>query len=714
MLDAVVGEIDCKRAFGFFLLLVLSCISWAEETLVVEPVRMTHSDFGGVGLLQTPTARHAPDGNFNVNFSHVSPYNRTSITAQILPWLEGTVRYTAITNRRYSQDEEFSGSQTYKDRGFDIKTRLWRENKYLPEVSFAFYDFLGTGLFSSEFLLASKRYYDLDFSFGLAWGYAGINGGIKNPFTFLSNRFQTREKDVGEGGDVSLGQYFSGEEIALIGGVEYAPSGSDWAFKLELDGNDYTQESSDLDGQTNNDGDFVQNYPVNLGVVYRLNDLFRVQVGWERGDTLMAGIQLGMNLGSEKTMMPKFDNPPERIFEKQAEDNRLVNEALLSKGKREQVHARLAAEKITVSALDSSENQITVYASQKRFRNQADAVGRATRILINELPSTLASVRYVNKEGPVNTNQIDVYVEPFKRAVADETEGGFNKSYLRLSEAPLDDQGADELVDYPLFDWRVRPVLTPSFGAPEAFVLYQFWLKLAADFQFSKNLSLNNVFGVDIANNYNKLEVESDSVLPHVRSDVAKYAEEGATGIKRMQIDYIWKPFGASYARLSSGIFETMFGGVGGEFLYKPVKSRLAVGIDANYVKQRDYKQLFVFRDYTVATGHLTMYYDMPISNTLAKVSAGRYLAGDIGTTIDLSRKFKTGVVMGGWATFTDVSSEEFGEGSFDKGIYIEFPLDLFFVESRKDSLRASWSPITRDGGQKLNLGNQLYDILSP
>ena len=68
---------------------------------------------------------------------------------------------------------------------------------------------------------------------------------------------------------------------------------------------------------------------------------------------------------------------------------------------------------------------------------------------------------------------------------------------------------------------------------------------------------------------------------------------------------------------------------------------------------------------------------------------------------------------MGGWATFTDVSAEDFGEGSFDKGIYIKFPLDLFFVESRKDILTASWRPLTRDGGQKLIVGNQLYGVMS-
>ena len=36
---------------------------------------------------------------------------------------------------------------------------------------------------------------------------------------------------------------------------------------------------------------------------------------------------------------------------------------------------------------------------------------------------------------------------------------------------------------------------------------------------------------------------------------------------------------------------------------------------------------------------------------------------------IDFSRSFINGTKFGFFATFTDVSTEEFGEGSFDKGI---------------------------------------------
>ncbi len=685
-----------------FCLYSTSLLANGYGSLVEAPVLFTHSDFGGVGLLQVPSARMAPDGSFNVNFSHVSPYNRTSISAQVLPWLEGTVRYTAITNRKYGS-EEFSGDQTYKDRGFDIKISLMNEVRYLPEVSLALHDFAGTGLFSSEFLVGSKRYFDWDFTLGLAWGNGGAGGGIRNPFSVLSSKFDVRDSDSGEGGDVTFGNYFSGEEVALIGGVEYSPLGVDWSFKVELDGNDYAHE-----GLGNR---LSQASPINFGVVYRLSDLFRLQFGLERGDTLMAGIQMGMNFGSEYALMPKFDIPPKKI-NPNFNDRRGLVDAVNKEGGR--IQKILKEEGVVIDAIEATDSQLTVYARQNRFRDQARAVSRATRSLINQLPITLSSVRYINREKTLNTNEVLVYVEPFKRAVEDKIQAGYVEPYMMMDEAPIEiSEDATLLANYPAFNWRIRPVLSPSFGAPESFVIYKLWLKLASEVQVTERLSINNVFSINIHNNYDELDQPSDSLLPHVRSDVKEYAKEGDNSIQRMQMDYIWKVYESTYSRFSAGIFESMYGGVGAEFLYKPIKNRLGVGLDVNYVKQRDFDQLFDFRSYNVATGHLTMYYDTPIKNTSVKLSVGRYLAKDIGGTIDLSRHFKSGVVLGGWATFTDVSSEEFGEGSFDKGIYIKFPLDLFFVESRKDSLMASWRPLTRDGGQKLSVGNQLYGLVN-
>ena len=57
------------------------------------------------------------------------------------------------------------------------------------------------------------------------------------------------------------------------------------------------------------------------------------------------------------------------------------------------------------------------------------------------------------------------------------------------------------------------------------------------------------------------------------------------------------------------------------------------------------------------------------------KLSYGEYLAGDEGVTFELSRSFLNGTKFGAFASFTDVSSEQFGEGAFDKGIFFSIPV---------------------------------------
>ncbi len=52
----------------------------------------TASDWGGIGLLQTPTARMADEGELAFTASHTSPYSRYNIVLQPLPWMEGAFR----------------------------------------------------------------------------------------------------------------------------------------------------------------------------------------------------------------------------------------------------------------------------------------------------------------------------------------------------------------------------------------------------------------------------------------------------------------------------------------------------------------------------------------------------------------------------------------------------------------------------------------------
>ena len=60
--------------------------------------------------------------------------------------------------------------------------------------------------------------------------------------------------------------------------------------------------------------------------------------------------------------------------------------------------------------------------------------------------------------------------------------------------------------------------------------------------------------------------------------------------------------------------------------------------------------------------------------------------------------------------TRTDVPAEIFGEGSFDKGFYLNVPHNIFNRNYTKSSTGFSFRPMTRDGGQKLELNNRLID----
>ena len=78
-----------------------------------------------------------------------------------------------------------------------------------------------------------------------------------------------------------------------------------------------------------------------------------------------------------------------------------------------------------------------------------------------------------------------------------------------------------------------------------------------------------------------------------------------------------------------------------------------------------------------------------------------------------MARVFDSGARIGVFATKTDVSSEEFGEGSFDKGFFFSMPFDLFLPKSTRSSIGLNFRPLTRDGGQKVSDGWRLFDATS-
>ena len=74
-----------------------------------------------------------------------------------------------------------------------------------------------------------------------------------------------------------------------------------------------------------------------------------------------------------------------------------------------------------------------------------------------------------------------------------------------------------------------------------------------------------------------------------------------------------------------------------------------------------------------------------------------------------MSREFESGVRVGGFFTITNVSAAKYGEGTFDKGLFISIPIDLITPFPSRSSIGTLYRPLTRDGGQLLDSPKQLY-----
>lgn len=1000
--------------------LLLYCLSAGAEAASAERKPVDHldstNDFGGIGLLQTRTARMAADGQLETGFARIEPYKRYYVTVQALPWLEGTFRYTEITNKSFSIGG-LASDVDFQDRGADIKLQLWKESRYIPQIAVGFQDGLGTGLFSGEYLVASKRFYDFDFSAGVGWGYFASGSEVKNPFASVSPAFATRTSSDEFGGSLRF-DYFAGETIGLFGGVSWQTPIDGLSVKLEYNTQDY--QSEPLGNQ------FKRDSPFNLGIVYRPFSWLEVSGALERGNTAMFRAAIRGNL--HDAGLPKFDEPPpklrvrqrkvasdlkprrfdplhrnevavlepgapqpvkprgsadasrslptsshqrtaDRLFDgmqtlgldiesvefdesetriylgrgsdggdgrdlasaagliaqtlqvdserirfiqqtdgvtqditvTQAEIQRasivdylydsleaqgfgvdrldmsddevtlfvsdvpqdddqgemraanIVLNALPTSADRvvfarlrdgvevsrvalrrsdirrvaridqlfdgleargfevdslelahEQTTVRLASTSVpspaayrdaarfieqttpeptldvvvvglqagieatrvslkrstaasgadtdaaremvedltdnekrdvalkvfeeleqhgvSVDAFHMSRYKVTAFVTPTQFRQYARNVGRVARTLANHVPDSVEELEIVTLNSGLETGRISVRRRDLENAVLGrgspeeiwagariESPGGATDASVQY----FDDKVVHNELRYPTLSWHIRPALKTHVGGPDALLLYQVYLATTVQAELAPGLSVTGVVGKNIKSTLDQITLDSDSQLPHVRSDIRRYLQEGENGnIQRLEADYLFQAGSSVYGRVSAGLLEEMFGGIGGEILYRPLGSRLAVGIDINRVRQRDFDQRFEFRDYIINTGHLNVYYKLPFLGILAETHTGQFLAGDRGTQFALSRRFDSGVQIGGWATITDVPAEVFGEGSFDKGIYVSIPLEVLLTNSSRRVGTFSFRPLTRDGGQMLGSGKRLYGIV--
>ena len=104
-------------------------------------------------------------------------------------------------------------------------------------------------------------------------------------------------------------------------------------------------------------------------------------------------------------------------------------------------------------------------------------------------------------------------------------------------------------------------------------------LQHISEIQFSRNLLLSTEINARVYDNFERYISGPGSVMEHVRTDLVEYLKEDDIVISRMQLDYVWSPRKDTYAKLSGGIYETMFAGYGIETYINHLK-KLSLGFE--------------------------------------------------------------------------------------------------------------------------------------
>jgi len=699
----------CPRFQYRALLICISLSSYlsADPDEYIYPFKQySFSNYGTLGLIQNPNARFLDEGSLGFSWSHNEPYLRGSLIAYPFSWLEVSYQYTDINNQLYSPFKEFSGSQSLKDKSFDTKIRLIKESQLWPQIAVGFRDIAGTGLFSSEFIVASKNLSKgLDLTMGVGWG--NLTGQlIKNPLLEISDRFETRSSSLGLGGEFNIDDYFSGPAGYFFGLEYYVPKFRGMRIKFEYDGTNYKTEGGIPISQTSN---------FNFGIVFPQSKNLSYKLNFTRGNTVNFGFSYKLNLGNKnaqiisKEKQSRISNTNAIKIVTSRSDQNLYRAAL----------KYLSDEKIFLQHASINDDELEVIFAQGKYRNPVIASGRTLNTLDQIAPNNITSFKIHEINGGVGLYSISVNRDAFNR---DRKQFLPPKPDIDISVEPFNlnnnnnNYQFNPETKYPAFFHTIGPDIRSQIGGPDGFFFGDLKLKSVSELLIRRGLSVVSIISYGLYDNMDDLKLASDSVLPHVRTDIVKYLKQSRDlSIQRMQLNKFGQISPSIFYKFSAGILESMFNGYGGEALYKPFDKNYAIGVEAWKVYQRNYDQMFGILDdvdYETTTGHISLYYHEPITNIIFKMKGGKFLAQDSGISFEFTREFYSGFRLSAFITRTDISKEEFGEGSFDKGFSFYIPLEIFSNSYNSRNFGWGLKPITRDGGATLSHSHNLWGVV--
>ena len=645
--------------------------------------RVTPGNFGLPGIVDLPTAQRFPDGELVITQQLHKYLARSGISFQALPRVGVSFLYTG---------HGINGGEAYgrinHDRSFDAHISILDEGTYLPTISLGLRDFIGTGWYSSEYIVGTKSLGNLELTAGLGFGRLAERRSFSNPLGALSSRFDRRDGNaVGRGGTLGTINWFQGNAAAFYG-IQYHIND-----KITLS-SEYTSDTMSRESL------YYLNVksPWNFGASYELNDYVNLSAQYLYGNQVSVTAHVNVNPGRPPFLGGKELAPvPMRLRGEGALPFNINYDAKIRKV--------LAVDGFKIQNLDFDDDTVSIMVKNTKFRSTAQALGRLASTLQRFTSDQIKFAKISLISGSLQTATYRVDLEQI-------TKEQFEPAILKSDKPSIvavDAEGIPSKEVETRFTWGVGPYIEHRLFNPDLPLSWETGVEVEAGYQIANGLKVSGSVRKSILTNLTDNKRRSNSSLPRVHSDWPLYDFAGQPGhIYELTLSYVKNLGRGFYGRAHGGLLEPFFAGIGGEILFKPAQWNIGIGLDVNRVRMRDYDMRFNLRDYETTLGHLSLYYDAGGMFDV-EINAGRYLAGDWGATTTISRKFGSGWEVGGYATLTDVPFDTFGEGSFDKAIYVSVPIDWIISSPNRTKRRLVLRPITRDGGAQLSSARRLY-----
>lgn len=668
---------------------------WNDRLNERLPVTYNHLLQGG--YFSMPSARMGNDGEIGAGFSYVPPYHNYNLRCQLFKQLELSLNYRVFRGVKDPVLGQF-GYGDFSDKGANIKFALFspEDSQYrLPGIAFGLEDFMGTKAFNAQYVVLTQVFLKYHLEVSLGYGghrIKGLFGGLNwMPFRKASN-FYIRNL----------------------------------SFTLEYDATNYKDPKHEPHPKGRK-----QKTPWNVGLKYRLWDI-DFSVAYIKGNTFAFSASAFYNFGNTKGLLPKLkDCLPYRSPVVIEELGCLRTEEALVQ---DFLYALFEQGFVLMKAWISHEcgqRTLRLEVINAIYRTEPAVRERLNAILSCLTPTNIDKI-IVTIAAPDAPIQAYHYQNVYLQAYREQSIGRHELNILTpLCEVTKPNPYQSKLLfarRNGAFNFEFFPKTQFLFGSAKGKFKYALGVGISFNgFIYGDLYYIISLGFTPLSNLYNISDVDrlNPSQIINVRTDIINYYKEKGITVDQAYIQKTTNLGKGWFARTAIGLFEIEYGGAAGEFLYYPVSSDWAFGLEGAVVKKRTVggvgftsriRKLHHFtptyRRFIGSQFFINAYYDLKCLSLDIKVSIGKFLANDWGIRTDVCRYFPSGLRLSFWYTYTGAKDIINGQQYHDTGVMFSVPLDIFYTHTSRHRWGYGMSAWLRDVGVKACTGNELYYLI--